>query len=78
MIPNLNATNGRLTHDRVPDNVIFEIDDIESEWLWPENHFDLIHSRIMIGAIGGWKKMIRRSFKYATSSLTAIATDTRS
>jgi hypothetical protein len=31
---------------RVPDNVHFEVDDIESDWLFKENYFDYIHSRI--------------------------------
>ena len=48
---------------RVPDNVVFEIDDVESEWLYPENRFDLVHSRYMIGAISDWKGMIRKAFK---------------
>ena len=53
---------------RVPDNVVFEIDDVESEWLYPENRFDLVHSRYMIGAIEDWKAMIQKAFKYCPRS----------
>ncbi|MCJ1232962.1 hypothetical protein MMC14_000916 [Varicellaria rhodocarpa] len=48
----------------VPDNVRFEVDDVESEWLYKENSFDYVHSRYMIGAISDWKAMIRKSFKH--------------
>ena len=48
---------------RVPDNVTFEVDDAESEWLFGSNRFDLIHSRYMIGSFTDWKTMIRRAYK---------------
>ena len=48
----------------VPDNVRFEIDDLESEWLFKPNRFDLIHSRYMIGAVANWKRMIAQAFGY--------------
>lgn len=48
---------------RVPDNVRFEIDDVESKWVWRENYFDYIHSRFMIGSISNWERMIRKAYK---------------
>ncbi|KAL9099677.1 MAG: hypothetical protein Q9163_004851, partial [Psora crenata] len=51
--------------DRVPDNVIFEIDDIEAkDWTWPDNHFDYIHSRFMLCSISSWKRFIRKAFRH--------------
>ena len=50
---------------RVPNNVTFEIDDIEArDWTWPDNHFDYIHSRFMIASISSWKRLIRKAFQY--------------
>lgn len=48
---------------RVPDNVQFEIDDVESKWAWRENHFDFIHSRFMLGSISNWERVIRKAYK---------------
>lgn len=48
---------------RVPDNVRFEIDDLESkEWTWQENYFDYIHSRYMICSVSSWQAFIRKAF----------------
>jgi SAM-dependent methyltransferase len=38
----------------VPPNVQFELDDITKPWLWPENSFDFIHIRNMVGSIRDW------------------------
>ena len=49
---------------RVPDNVRFEIDDVEAkEWTWPDNYFDYIHSRFMVASIGSWSRLIRKAFQ---------------
>ena len=49
----------------VPDNVHFEIDDVEArEWAWPHNHFDYIHSRFMLSSIGSWQRLIRKAFHH--------------
>lgn len=51
--------------DWTPSNVKFEIDDIEDEWTWPENHFDLIYSKIMlIGTVKNWRKYFEQAFKH--------------
>lgn len=34
----------------VPPNCVFEVDDISRDWTWKES-FDLIHMRIMEGAL---------------------------
>ncbi|KAL4808156.1 S-adenosyl-L-methionine-dependent methyltransferase [Aspergillus unguis] len=44
----------------VPPNVIFEVDDVESEW--PSRPpFDFIHSRYMCGSIEDWPRLARQA-----------------
>lgn len=47
--------------DWVPSNVHFVVDDAESEWLYPENHFDYIHSRHTVMAIKDWPRLYRQA-----------------
>ncbi|KAB5560045.1 S-adenosyl-L-methionine-dependent methyltransferase [Coniochaeta sp. 2T2.1] len=47
--------------DWVPPNVKFMVDDVESPWLHPRNHFDYIHSRHTVMAIKDWPRLLRRS-----------------
>ncbi|KAK7739027.1 hypothetical protein SLS53_005925 [Cytospora paraplurivora] len=47
--------------DWVPSNVHFVVDDAESEWLYPENHFDYVHSRHTVMAIKDWPKLYRQA-----------------
>ncbi|MCJ1393219.1 hypothetical protein MMC18_006091 [Xylographa bjoerkii] len=48
----------------VPDNVRFEISDMESDWMYKENSFDYIHSRYLLGSITDWEAMIQRAYKH--------------
>ncbi|OBR08862.1 Methyltransferase [Colletotrichum higginsianum IMI 349063] len=48
----------------VPPNVKFEVDDVESPWLYPANHFDYIHSRHTVMAIKDWGALFQRSFEH--------------
>ncbi|KAI0379113.1 S-adenosyl-L-methionine-dependent methyltransferase [Hypomontagnella monticulosa] len=48
----------------VPPNVRFMVDDVESPWLHPRNHFDYIHSRHTIMAIKDWNKLLRTSYEH--------------
>ncbi|KAL0937798.1 methyltransferase domain-containing protein [Colletotrichum truncatum] len=50
--------------DWVPPNVKFEVDDVESPWLYPSNHFDYIHSRHTVMAIKDWKRLLERSLEH--------------
>jgi hypothetical protein len=43
----------------VPANVRFMVDDVESPWLHPKDHFDYIHSRHTVMAIRGWPELMR-------------------
>ena len=47
----------------VPPNCIFEIDDCEMEWTWPDNHFDYIHVRDLHGSIRDWSKFMNEAFR---------------
>ncbi|KAL9131007.1 MAG: hypothetical protein Q9217_000949 [Psora testacea] len=42
----------------------FEVDDAEQTWTFPENHFDLIHTRIMNGSLRNWEQYFQQSFKH--------------
>ncbi|KAK6539155.1 hypothetical protein TWF694_009399 [Orbilia ellipsospora] len=47
----------------VPPNVSFEVDDVESEWTHPENSFDFIYCRYLLGGIANWPRLIKQAFK---------------
>ena len=44
----------------VPPNVRFLVDDVESPWLYPRDHFDYVHSRHTVMAIKDWPRLFRR------------------
>lgn len=46
----------------LPPNLVFEIDDLEHEWLWTESSFDFIHGRELIMTIRDWPRLIRQAF----------------
>ncbi|KAA8643635.1 class I SAM-dependent methyltransferase [Aspergillus tanneri] len=48
----------------VPPNLRFEIDDASEPWVYPENHFDLIHVRSLYGAISDWPEFYRSALKH--------------
>ncbi|KIX02110.1 uncharacterized protein Z518_08049 [Rhinocladiella mackenziei CBS 650.93] len=48
----------------VPPNCRFEVDDIESDWLYHRNHFDFIHARELIMAVRDWDKLIQQAFDH--------------
>jgi hypothetical protein len=47
---------------RVPENVHFEVDDVEQQWAY-DAPFDFIHSRCMGNAIRDWPKLVKQSFQ---------------
>ncbi|KAL7274172.1 hypothetical protein RUND412_002932 [Rhizina undulata] len=47
----------------VPPNLRFEVDDIEEDWQYQENSFDLIYARSMTGYIYDWPKLYKQAFK---------------
>jgi SAM-dependent methyltransferase len=49
----------------VPLNVKFEVDDVEDDWTWPENHFDVIYSQFMLsGSIANIRRYFEQAFKH--------------
>lgn len=48
----------------VPDNVRFEITDIEGDWMMNKNCLDYVHSRIMIGSLSNYQKTMEKAFQY--------------
>ena len=52
----------------VPPNVKFMVDDVESAWIHPENHFDYIHARHTVMAIKDWPKLLEEVLAYVLPS----------
>lgn len=48
----------------VPPSVKFMVDDVESPWLRPLNHFDYIHARHTVMAIRNWPQLMRRVYDH--------------
>jgi len=46
----------------VPPNVEFVVDDAEAEWVYPPDHFDLVHLRNMAVAVKDWPKIISQAY----------------
>jgi trans-aconitate methyltransferase len=46
----------------VPANCSFRVDNLETDWK-PEEKYDFIHSRAMIGAIRSWPNFISKAFE---------------
>lgn len=45
----------------MPPNLRFYVDDVEAEWAYPPNEaFDVIHGRGMVGAIADWPLLFRQ------------------
>jgi hypothetical protein len=44
----------------VPPNCKFVIDDMNKDWAYPENYFDFIHVRAMIGCVPDWTAFHRK------------------
>lgn len=49
--------------DWVPSNVHFVVDDAESDWVYPPNHFDYIHTRHTVMGIKDWPKLYRTALE---------------
>ncbi|KAL7823715.1 S-adenosyl-L-methionine-dependent methyltransferase [Trichoderma gracile] len=47
----------------VPPNLKFEVDDMNLTWLWPENHFDFIHFRVLYGCVPDWIELYSKAFR---------------
>lgn len=47
----------------VPPNCRFELDDVTKDWTFPDNTFDYIHIRFMLGCIKDWTKLYEECFR---------------
>lgn len=48
----------------VPPNVKFEIDDVEGDWTWPENYFDLVHEQLLVtGCLADTPKYFKQALR---------------
>lgn len=47
----------------VPPNLQFEVDDLEQEWLWKPDSFDLIHCRFMFMSVRDWPAMLEQAYR---------------
>ncbi|KAK4643962.1 hypothetical protein QC761_300560 [Podospora bellae-mahoneyi] len=47
----------------VPPNCKFELDDASQPWTFPDNHFDYIHFRYMIGCFKDWPAVYREAYR---------------
>ncbi|KAI5796435.1 S-adenosyl-L-methionine-dependent methyltransferase [Geopyxis carbonaria] len=45
-------------------NVEFQVDDLEQEWTWPDNHFSFIHSRTIGNSIRDWPAYVGRMYDH--------------
>ncbi|KAF4966627.1 hypothetical protein FSARC_5712 [Fusarium sarcochroum] len=48
----------------LPPNVHFMVDDVESPWLYPANHFEYIHSRHTVQAIKDWPQLFTNALQH--------------
>ena len=46
-----------------PPNLSFEIDDCCSDWVYPNDHFDYIHTRQLYGSVADWPKFYRQCYE---------------
>jgi hypothetical protein len=46
----------------VPPNVKFTVDDVEDEFVYPPNHFDLIHTRHLMPHIKNVQALMNRCY----------------
>jgi len=47
----------------LPQNLQFMVEDAEEDWIFPKNHFDLIHIRGLAGGIQDWPKLLKQAYE---------------
>ncbi|PUU81285.1 S-adenosyl-L-methionine-dependent methyltransferase [Tuber borchii] len=48
-----------------PANCSFEVEDADSEWVYPTNNFDMIHTRQLLGGISDWRMFFEQAYAHA-------------
>ncbi|KAF2841007.1 S-adenosyl-L-methionine-dependent methyltransferase [Patellaria atrata CBS 101060] len=64
--PNCEVTGVDLSpvpNNSIPPNCNFEVDDANSEWTYPENHFDLVYVRGLNGAVDDWSVFYKEAYR---------------
>ncbi|EFX06127.1 hypothetical protein CMQ_4196 [Grosmannia clavigera kw1407] len=52
----------------VPPNTKFEMEDATQSWTWPDNEFDFIHMRYLVGAISDWNALFAQAYRCCAPS----------
>ncbi|RPB08023.1 S-adenosyl-L-methionine-dependent methyltransferase [Morchella conica CCBAS932] len=47
-----------------PPNCSFDVEDAESDWLYPTNNFDFIHTRQLLGGITNWPRFFQQAYDH--------------
>lgn len=47
----------------MPSNCKFELDDASLDWTYPENSFDFIHFRYLLGSIADYPKLYKQAYR---------------
>ncbi|KAK3360485.1 S-adenosyl-L-methionine-dependent methyltransferase [Lasiosphaeria hispida] len=53
-----------VTPSYIPPNLTFEIEDCNKIWAFPNDHFDYIHIRWLIGSVTDWDRLFERAFDH--------------
>lgn len=47
-----------------PPNCTFDVEDAESDWIYPINNFDFIHTRQLLGGISNWPRFFQQAYTH--------------
>jgi hypothetical protein len=62
----------KLTNDRIPPNLHFQIDDCELDWTFEKDSFDYIHLRGLQGSVKDWPRLLTQAYLYVPYSALVI------
>ncbi|KAL9124912.1 MAG: hypothetical protein Q9217_005805 [Psora testacea] len=54
----------RVQEDHASPNLRFEVDDCCSDWIYPLDHFDYIHVRLLYGSVADWDALYRQCYDH--------------
>lgn len=47
----------------VPPNCMFEVDDVENDWLYQSDSFDFVHARELVMAVRNWPRLMSQGYR---------------
>lgn len=47
----------------VPPNVKFQLEDCNQEWTWPDNTFDFVNLRYLVGVVDDWYALFHNAYR---------------